>query len=379
VELFEHKVSLDDLFKAGAHFGHKVRYRNPKMDKYVYTVRSKLSIINLRHTMQKLDSAMAFLGRIVQGGGTVVFVGTKRCARDLIEEAALQTEMPWVSRRWLGGTLTNFKTIRHSLKRKSEIEQFLASEEAKMITKKERLNLERNFNKLDQSIGGIKEMHKLPEALFVVDVAEEYIAISEAEKLGIPVIGIVDTNSSPEGIAFPIPSNDDSTATVSLLLNAAVDVIKQAKAKHVEKKKFADRNVKAAIESGTTKSSGEANKGKEQIVTVSKSKKPAAEPKAAAKAKPEVKPAAEPKVAAKAKSAAKAAAEPKAAAKAKPEVKPAAEPKVAAKAKPEVKPAAEPKATAKAKPAAKPKAAAKAKPAAKAAAKPKATAKAKDK
>ena len=200
------QVSMRDLLQAGAHFGHQTRFWNPKMDQYIFGARNKIHIINLEHTVPAFNDALEFVHRLAENKNQIMFVGTKRAAGKIIEEQAARCGMPFVSHRWLGGMLTNYKTIRSSIKRLRELEGQEQDGTFDKLTKKEALMRSRSKDKLDRSIGGIKDMGGLPDALFVVDVDHERIAITEANKLGIPVIGIVDTNSNPDGVDYVIPA-----------------------------------------------------------------------------------------------------------------------------------------------------------------------------
>src|SRR5690554_243696 len=223
------EVSMRDLLKAGVHFGHQTRYWNPKMRKYIFGARNKIHIINLEHTVPALNEAMRVCKSLAEKKNKVLFVGTKRAASKIIQEEATRAGMPYVDHRWLGGMLTNYKTIRVSIKRLRELETQSQDGTFDKLTKKEALMRTRDLEKLDRSIGGIKDMGGLPDALFVVDVDHERIAISEANKLGIPVIGIVDTNSSPDGVDYIIPGNDDAIRAVQLYLGAAADRVLRAR------------------------------------------------------------------------------------------------------------------------------------------------------
>lgn len=225
------KLSIVDFFKAGAHFGHKTRYWNPKMSPYIYGARQGIHVIDLEQTITAMTAALDHVGNLVYNGGRVIFVGTKWVSRDKITEAAQASDMPYVNYRWPGGMLTNFKTMKHSIKRLIDLEEQLASGDQTNSTKKERLQLEREVTRLDQSFGGIKKMNNLPDAVIVMDVGHEQIAVQEANKLGIPVIGIVDTNNSPDGVDFVIPANDDSHAAVKLYLDLFEQVIAEAKSR----------------------------------------------------------------------------------------------------------------------------------------------------
>ena len=198
-------VSMRDLLKAGAHFGHQTRYWNPKMAPFIFGARNKIHIIDLELTVPALDKAVAIVRGMTQNKNKVLFVGTKRAAAKIVKEQAERAGQPFVNHRWLGGMLTNWKTIRQSIKRLKELEAKMGDGTLEKISKKEALDLSRQLEKLDRSIGGIKDMGGLPDAIFVVDVNHENIAIQEANKLGIPVIGIVDTNSDPDGVDIVIP------------------------------------------------------------------------------------------------------------------------------------------------------------------------------
>ena len=219
------QVSMRELLQAGAHFGHQTRFWNPKMDQYIFGARNKIHIINLEHTVPAFNDALGFVRRLVENKNQIMFVGTKRAAGKIIEEEAARCGMPFVSHRWLGGMLTNYKTIRSSIKRLRELEAQIEDGTFAKLTKKEALMRSRSKDKLDRSIGGIKDMGGLPDALFVVDVDHERIAITEANKLGIPVIGIVDTNSNPDGVDYVIPGNDDAIRAVKLYVTAVADAV----------------------------------------------------------------------------------------------------------------------------------------------------------
>jgi len=194
------QVSMRDLLKAGAHFGHQTRYWNPKMSKFIFGARNKIHIINLEHTVPAMNEALSFVEKLASSKNKVLFVGTKRAASKVIKEEASRASMPYVNHRWLGGMLTNYKTIRQSIRRFRDLESMQNDGTFEKLTKKEVLMNQREMAKLERSIGGIKDMGGLPDALFVIDVDHERIAINEANKLGIPVIGIVDTNSNPDGV-----------------------------------------------------------------------------------------------------------------------------------------------------------------------------------
>lgn len=223
------QVSMRELLQAGAHFGHQTRFWNPKMDQYIFGARNKIHIINLEHTVPAFNEALAVVKRLAAGKNQIMFVGTKRAAGKIIEEHAHRCGMPFVSHRWLGGMLTNYKTIRSSIKRLRELEEQEQDGTFAKLTKKEALMRTRVKEKLERSIGGIKDMGGLPDALFVVDVDHERIAITEANKLGIPVIGIVDTNSDPDGVDYVIPGNDDAIRAIRLYVKAVADAVLEGK------------------------------------------------------------------------------------------------------------------------------------------------------
>lgn len=223
------QVSIRDLFEAGAHFGHRTRFWNPKMAPYIYGKRGDIHIIDLEQTVVMLDDAINFLSTVVANGGRVMFVGTKRSASEAIAKGATQCAMPYVNFRWLGGMLTNFKTIRASLNRLEEIERMAADGTYEKLAKKEVIVRERERSKLERSLNGIRTMKQLPDVLFVVDVGYENIAIKEARKLDIPVVGIVDTNGDIEGVDYLIPGNDDSVRAIRLYVDAVAAAIEAAK------------------------------------------------------------------------------------------------------------------------------------------------------
>ena len=224
------QASMRDLLQAGAHFGHQTRFWNPKMDQYIFGARNKIHIINLEHTVPAFNEALATVKRLAENKNQVMFVGTKRAAGKIVEEHARRCGMPFVSHRWLGGMLTNYKTIRSSIKRLRELEEQERDGTFAKLTKKEALMRSRMKEKLERSIGGIKEMSGLPDVLFVVDVDHERIAVTEANKLGIPVIGIVDTNSDPDGVDYVIPGNDDAIRAIKLYVTAVADAVIAGKA-----------------------------------------------------------------------------------------------------------------------------------------------------
>lgn len=224
------QLSMRQMLEAGVHFGHQTRYWNPKMDSYIFGQRNKIHIINLEKTLPLFNDAMNFVGKLAANGGKVLFVGTKRSARDTVKEEARRCGMPYVNHRWLGGMLTNFKTIRQSIKRLKELESQFDDGSIERFSKKEALGLRRELDKLELSLGGIKDMNGIPDALFIIDVGHEKIAVSEARKLGIPVIGVVDTNNDPQGLEYVIPGNDDSIRAIQLYAQGASAAILEGRA-----------------------------------------------------------------------------------------------------------------------------------------------------
>ena len=218
-------VSMREMLEAGCHFGHQTRFWNPKMGQYIFGARNKIHIINLEKTVAKFEEACKFARQLSAQGGKILFVDAKRGGREIIAAEAQRCGSCWVDQRWLGGTLTDFKTVRGTIKRLKDMEQQLEDGSAANLTKKEALDFQRNVEKLNKSIGGIKEMSALPDALFIVDVGYHKIAIQEANKLGIPVIGIVDTNHSPDGVDYVVPGNDDSSKAVAIYARGIADAV----------------------------------------------------------------------------------------------------------------------------------------------------------
>ena len=216
---------MRDMLEAGVHFGHQTRYWNPKMGAYIFGHRNKIHIVNLEKTLPLFREAMNFMGTLSANGGKVLFVGTKRAARDTIREEAIRCGMPFVNHRWLGGMLTNFKTIKQSIKRLKELEAMFEDGTINRFNKKEALGLSREKEKLEMSLGGIKDMGGLPDAIFIIDVGHEKLAVTEANKLGIPVVGVVDTNNDPSPIDYVIPGNDDAIRAVRLYISAAANTV----------------------------------------------------------------------------------------------------------------------------------------------------------
>lgn len=224
------QVSMQEMLKAGVHFGHQTRYWNPKMATYIYGSRNKIHIIDLGKSLPLFQDALNFLSGVAARKGKILFVGTKYAAQEIVQQEAERCKMPFVNRRWLGGMLTNYKTIRQSIKRLKELEAMFDSGKFGRLTKKEILGLEREKAKLVSSLGGIKNMGGIPDALFVIDVGHENIAVREASRLGIPVVGIVDSNNDPDGISYVIPGNDDSTRAIRFYAKAVADIVLEARA-----------------------------------------------------------------------------------------------------------------------------------------------------
>ncbi|MDM8558875.1 30S ribosomal protein S2 [Candidatus Parabeggiatoa sp. HSG14] len=218
-------ISMRQMLEAGVHFGHQTRYWNPQMAPYIFGERNKIHIINLENTLPLYNEAANFLGKLATKKGAILFVGTKRAAQEVVKEAANRCGMPYVNRRWLGGMLTNYKTVKASIKRLKDLETLTQDGTLLRLTKKEALSHTRELEKLERSLGGIKDMSGLPEALFIVDVGYEKIAVKEASKLNIPVVGVVDTNNSPLNIDYVIPGNDDAIRAITVYVNGIADAI----------------------------------------------------------------------------------------------------------------------------------------------------------
>ena len=222
-------VTMREMLEAGVHFGHQTRYWNPKMAPFIFGHRNKIHIVNLEQTMTMYQEAMKYLRQMAANKGTILFVGTKRQAREIIAEEAARCGMPYVDHRWLGGMLTNFKTLKGSVKRLKELEAMRDDGTLAKLGRHEMLTLTRELEKMMRGLGGIKDMNALPDALFVIDVGYQKIAITEARKIGIPIVGVVDTNHSPDGIAYVIPGNDDSSRAIRLYARGAADAILDGK------------------------------------------------------------------------------------------------------------------------------------------------------
>lgn len=238
-------VTMRQMLEAGIHFGHQTRYWNPKMAPFIFGARNKVHIVNLEKTVPLFNDAMNFISSVAQKRGTILFLGTKRSARDAIKEEAERCGMPFMNQRWLGGTLTNFRTVKQSVARLKELEAGETDGTFERLVKHEVLGLRRERDKLEASLGGIKDMNRLPDAIFVIDIGHEDIAIKEAKKLGIPVIAVVDTNYNPELVDYAIPGNDDAIRAVQLYARAAADAVLEGKASapnaaSVREEEFAD-------------------------------------------------------------------------------------------------------------------------------------------
>ncbi|MCE5180403.1 MAG: 30S ribosomal protein S2 [Betaproteobacteria bacterium] len=227
-------VTMRQMLEAGVHFGHQTRYWNPKMAPYIFGDRNKIHIINLEKTLPMYQEAMKYLRQMASNKGSILFVGTKRQARDILKEEAERAGCHYVNFRWLGGMLTNFKTVKQSIKRLQEVQAMLSEENVGKLAKKEALLLNRELTKLERSLGGIKDMNGLPDVIFVIDVGHEKGAITEANKLGIPVVGVVDSNNSPMSVNYVIPGNDDSTQAIRLYARGAADAVLEGRSQVIQ-------------------------------------------------------------------------------------------------------------------------------------------------
>ncbi len=328
-------VTMRQMLEAGVHFGHQTRYWNPKMSPYIFGERNKIHIINLEKSLPLAREACAFVKGTVADGGKVLFVGTKRAAREAVQTHAKRCEMPFVSQRWLGGMLTNYKTIRQSVKRLVTLQQMAEDGTFEGLTKKEVLGLSREQEKLERSLGGIKEMRTIPDVLFIVDVDHEDIAIREAKKLGIPVVAIVDTNCSPEGVDYVIPGNDDAMRAIELYAGLVADAVLDGKASLPEVA-LGDDDFVELDEDGNVKKTRAKKKSAKKPARKKAAKKVAAkaspDKKAQAKEEPKAEAKEEPKAEPKVEAKAEAKAEPKVEAKAEAKAEPKAAKKVAKKA-----------------------------------------------
>jgi small subunit ribosomal protein S2 len=235
-------VTMRQMLEAGVHFGHQTRYWNPKMAPYIFGHRNKIHIINLEKTLELYQAALKFVRQLAANKGTILFVGTKRQAREILREEALRAGMPFVDYRWLGGMLTNFKTVKNSIKRLKEMEAMAQDGTLERMSKKEALGVQREMAKLQRSLGGIKELASLPDAMFVIDVGYQKGAVAEASKLGIPVVAVVDTNHSPDKVAYVIPGNDDSSRAIRLYARGIADAVLDGRAQSVEEVVAASRD-----------------------------------------------------------------------------------------------------------------------------------------
>jgi small subunit ribosomal protein S2 len=241
-------VTMRQMLEAGVHFGHQTRYWNPKMAEYIFGQRNRIHIVNLEKTLAMYQEAVKYVRQLAANRGTILFVATKRQARDIIAEEAQRAGMPYVDHRWLGGMLTNFKTVKASIKRLKDLETMAQDGTLEKMTKREALTLQREMEKLNRSLGGIKEMNALPDALFVIDVGYQKIAVTEAKKLRIPIIGVVDTNHSPEGVAHVIPGNDDSSRAIRLYARGIADAILEGRSQVIQEIVQADEFVEVSDE-----------------------------------------------------------------------------------------------------------------------------------
>jgi len=282
-------VTMRRMLEAGVHFGHQTRFWNPKMAPFIFGERNKIHIINLEKSLPLFLEAAEFVRKLVADGGVVLFVGSKRAARQAITEEATRCGMPYVSQRWLGGMLTNFKTIRQSIKRLKELEEITEGGGAE-FTKKELLTLSRERDKLQRALGGIKDMDSLPDAVFIIDVGHEEIAVKEAKKLGIPVVAVVDTNCSPDGIDYPIPGNDDAMRAIHLYAAGIADAVLAGKASIPEVPAGEDEFVeldeegRPKVGAGRKKTAAKKRPGRAAKPRARAEAKPAAEPAQAAEA-----------------------------------------------------------------------------------------------
>jgi small subunit ribosomal protein S2 len=245
-------VTMRQMLEAGVHFGHQTRYWNPKMAPYIFGHRNKIHIINLEKTLALYQDAVKFVRQLAANKGNILFVGTKRQAREILHEEAVRCGMPYVDHRWLGGMLTNFKTVKQSIKRLKEMEGMVEDGSLERLSKKEALGIQRELAKLQRSLGGIKDLPGLPDALFIIDVGYHKGAVTEAIKLGIPVVAVIDTNHSPDHIAYVIPGNDDSSRAIRLYARGMADAVLEGRAQSVEEVVSASRDefVEVAEEGG---------------------------------------------------------------------------------------------------------------------------------
>ena len=279
------KASMKKMLEAGVHFGHRSRFWHPKMEPYIYGTRNGVHIINLEKTLPQFNDVLNFASKTASQGGSILFVGTKRAASNIIKEEAIRCGMPYVNHRWLGGMMTNYKTIKASIKRLKDLE-FLAEENFAQFTKKEALVMTREMEKLERSLGGIKDLGSIPDVVFVVDIGHEKNAVREARTLRLPIIGVVDSNHNPEGIDYVIAGNDDSIRAISYYARKIADAVLEAKASIVETKPAAKKAESAAKKPAAKKKSGkmppellERFKGKSAAKTEAKGEKAGADKK----------------------------------------------------------------------------------------------------
>jgi len=241
---------MRQMLEAGVHFGHQTRYWNPKMAPFIFGDRNKIHIVNLEKTLPMFQDALKHVRKIAANKGRILFVGTKRQARDIVKEEAVRAGCSFVNHRWLGGMLTNYKTVKQSIKRLRDLEAVVADGSIDKVSKKEGLTLKREMEKLERSIGGIKDMGGLPDAIFIIDVGHESGAVTEAGKLGIPVIGVVDTNNSPDGVAYVIPGNDDSSRAITLYVRGIADAVLEGRAQSLNEVVKAVSGAEEFVEEG---------------------------------------------------------------------------------------------------------------------------------
>ena len=244
-------LGMKQLLEAGVHFGHQTRFWNPRMAPYIFGQRNKIHIVNLEKTMVKYNEAIDFVRKLAANRGNIMFVSTKRQAREIIAEEAQRAGMPFVDERWLGGMLTNFKTVKQSIKRLKDVEAMMEDGSIERLSKRETLTVSRELEKLRKSIGGIKDMGGLPDALFIIDVGYHKIAITEAKKLGIPVVAVVDTNHSPDGVDYVIPGNDDSSRAIRLYARGMADAVLQGRSQVLQEIVDAGGDEFVEVEEGT--------------------------------------------------------------------------------------------------------------------------------
>ncbi|SMM99858.1 SSU ribosomal protein S2p (SAe) [uncultured Candidatus Thioglobus sp.] len=293
------KTSMKKMLEAGVHFGHRSRFWHPKMERYIYGTRNGVHIINLEKTLPMFNDVLNFASKTAAAGGSILFVGTKRAAGDIMKEEAIRCGMPYVNHRWLGGMMTNYKTIKASIKRLKDLE-FLAEENFAQFGKKEGLMMTREMEKLERSLGGIKDLGGVPDVVFVIDIGHEKNAVKEAQKLKLPLIGIVDTNHNPEGIDYVVPGNDDSIRAIGFYAREIANAVLEAKAAIPEQRKEAPVKKKVVVNKAAAKEE------KPVEATAKAESKPESKPEVKAESKPEAKAESKPEVKAESKPKAKA-------------------------------------------------------------------------